>query len=77
ALAACSAVLTNYSTLGLEALALGKPLVSLPLDDALEAFGGIPGLAASLEPEVVLDALRRAREDGAAVDRFLEDAAGG
>lgn len=77
ALAACSAVLTNYSTLGLEALALGKPLVSLPLDDALEAFGGIPGLAASLEPEAVLDALRRAREDGAAVDRFLEDAAGG
>ena len=76
-LAACSAVLTNYSTLGLEALALGKPLVSLPLDDALEAFGGIPGMAVSLEPEAVLDALRRAREDGAAVERFLEDAAGG
>ena len=77
ALAACSAVLTNYSTLGLEALALGKPLVSLPLDDALEAFGGIPGMAASLEPEAVLDALRRAREDSAAVERFLGDAVGG
>ncbi|UPG71172.1 hypothetical protein MVG78_11205 [Roseomonas gilardii subsp. gilardii] len=77
ALAACSAVLTNYSTLGLEALALGKPLVSLPLDDALDAFGGIPGLSASLEPEAVLGALGRARKDGEAVDRFLEEAVGG
>lgn len=76
ALARCSAVITHYSTLGAEALALEKPLVILPLDEALDTFEGLPGLAGSLDIAEVLRALHAARTEQDRARCVLERIAG-
>lgn len=76
ALARCSAVITHYSTLGVEALALGKPLVILPLDEALDTFPGLPGLAASLDTPAVMRALHAARTEDNQARQVLRDIVG-
>lgn len=76
AVARCSALVTHYSTLGIEALALGKPLVVLPLDEGFDTFQGLPGLASSLDVPDVLQALDAARNGRKQADRLLQDLVG-
>lgn len=69
-------VLTSYSTAGLEALHIGKPVVLLP-SHGITAWAGYPGIARAMNTTSILDALHRARKYHSEVKTFLEDVVGG